>query len=135
MYYAVLPLIWQWFLWSNSVSCFTIVLEIEKEVQKIAPEEFFQTGRERPYNVAIALPPPHHECAQIPIFWASSSEIIDMFLGSGLREMKLINEPSDNLPLLHCCIIRDLATPRIVDFLSHQIDISWKGSTAVDLGR
>ncbi len=110
------------------------MLEVEKKIQRLAPEEFYEMGRSLPYNVPTKLPPPHHDCAQIPIFWAKSSETIEMFLESCLRNVKLMNEPSDNLPLLHCCIIRELATPKIVAFLSDQIDILWKGSTAIDLG-
>ena len=49
-------------------------------------------------------------------------------------EAVLINDQNDDLPLLHSCISKGIATPKIVRYLIDQADDDWKGVTAVDLG-
>ncbi len=126
---------WRWLFFSNSLSILRSFITVERKIQRWYLDEYCRTGRPFAYNVATKLPPPRNECCQSPVFWAISAEGVEMFLESGLRDMKLTNDGSDGMPLLHCCIIKEIASKKIVTHLSDQIGLEWKGSTAIDLGR
>ncbi len=78
---------------------------------------------------------PHNELGHIPIFRAMSSETVLLYLESGLRDLGVVNEQYDGLPLLHSCVNKGIANEEIVRHLKDQVDVQWKGLTAIDWGK
>ncbi len=68
------------------------------------------------------------------MFQVASVGAAELYLEAGLDCLDVVNRLLDGLPLLHCCINKGLISECIVSRLREQVDLEWKGVTAIDLG-
>lgn len=72
-----------------------------------------------------------------PVFCAVSSGAVELFLTSGLADLKLEDEEHHEQPLLHHCVSWELIEPAdttIVDALETQLFQEWRGMLPIQLG-
>ena len=111
----------------------TYLVRVEQAVQRLSPEAV--TGRAAPYAYACVPALPCKEVEFLPVFQVASVEAAQLYLEAGLDRLDVVNRLLDGLPLLHCCINKDLISECIVSRLREQVDLNWMGVTAIDLGK
>ena len=61
--------------------------------------------------------------------------MVELWLNAGFKDLEIVNRFYDQMPLLHACIARRITlTPAILRHLTGQIDMVWRGFTALEYG-
>ena len=117
----------------NRVEVLKILIDFEKARLAEGPETFNPV-----YNWTSSDGSCFHssDLERTPIFCATSSEAVELFLTSGLQDLKL-EDAENHEPLLHHCVSWELINPNnttIVDALETQLFQEWQRMLPIQLG-